>query len=309
MSRLFEARAAALLARDDARGPARVREAAELACLLEVSAPKPGNVSPGRPFRDVRYEDFLASAVAIGEPMAGAGHRGVGATILRAVEATARVTRTNTNLGIVLLLAPLARAACAGQGVAASTGSELRAWLRQALAETTVEDARDAYAAIRLARPGGLGRAPSQDVALEPTATLVEVMRLAAHRDTVAREYATGFAVTFELASPALERARRDGLDWNDAVVETFLTLLASVRDTHIERRAGAAEAAAVSERAAAVLAEGGVRSPEGRRAIAAMDAALRSDRHDRNPGTTADLTTAAVFVALLGGGFHAATR
>src|SRR5438132_10760792 len=95
----------------DKAAAADVAIAAQLACLLEASAPKPGNVSPGRHFADVRYEDFLASAIAIGEPLAGAGVRSVGATVRLAVEATARWTPTNTNLGIVLLLAPLARAA------------------------------------------------------------------------------------------------------------------------------------------------------------------------------------------------------
>ena len=89
---------------------ADVAAAAQLACLLEASAPKPGNVSPGRHFADARYEDFLASAVAIGAPIAGAGARPLGATIRLAVEATARWTRSNTNLGVVLLLAPLAKA-------------------------------------------------------------------------------------------------------------------------------------------------------------------------------------------------------
>ena len=99
-----------------ALGAADVASAAQLACLLEASAPKPGNVSPGRHFADARYEDFLASAVAIGEPLAGAGTRPLGATVRLAVEATARWTRSNTNLGIVLLLAPLARAALRKRG-------------------------------------------------------------------------------------------------------------------------------------------------------------------------------------------------
>ena len=90
---------------------ADVATAAQLACLLEASAPKPGNVSPGRHFADFRYEDLLASAAAIGGPLAGAATRPVGATVRLAVEATARWTRSNTNLGIVLLLAPLSRAA------------------------------------------------------------------------------------------------------------------------------------------------------------------------------------------------------
>jgi triphosphoribosyl-dephospho-CoA synthetase len=333
---------------------------AQLACLLEASARKPGNVSPGRHFADTRYEDFLASAAAIGGPLAGVAERPLGATIRLTIEATARFTRANTNLGIVLLLVPLARAAAtaypgdqghpghpgsdpgdgahAGSdpGDGAHAGSdpgdgahpgsdpddasnwgqaklqelplmlqELRTEVRRVLAGTTVDDAREVYAAIRLASPGGLGRVQAQDVAAEPTATLVEVMQLAAHRDGIAREYATGFATTFESGVPALARARQDGLSWDDAVVETFLTLLATAPDTHVMRRGGSDLAVDVSRRAASVVALGGVRSAEGRRAIEDMDATLRDGRNTANPGTTADLTAAAICAFLLAGGWN----
>jgi len=175
------------------------------------------------------------------------------------------------------------------------------------LAATTVEDARQVYAAIRRAAPGGLGRTDTQDVADEPTASLLEVMRLAAAWDGIAREYATGFGTTFETAVPALELARRDRLSWDDAVVETFLKILAAAPDTHVARRAGTDVAAEVSRLAGAVLDAGSVRTPRGRRAIASLDAALRDRRHLRNPGTSADLTTAALFVVHLKGGlWHA---
>src|SRR5690348_18366848 len=92
---------------------ADVASAAQLACLLEASAPKPGNVAPHARthFRDTRYEHFLASAAAIGPAMLLARRHSLGSTILAACTATARWTRANTNLGIILLLAPLARAA------------------------------------------------------------------------------------------------------------------------------------------------------------------------------------------------------
>src|SRR5262245_25990856 len=92
-------------------GEAAVAAAAKLACHLEVNAPKPGNVSPGRPFNDSCYEDFIASATAIAEPVAAAGRQPLGATVRAAIRATARIAPSNTNLGIVLLFAPLARAA------------------------------------------------------------------------------------------------------------------------------------------------------------------------------------------------------
>ncbi|MCU0620657.1 MAG: triphosphoribosyl-dephospho-CoA synthase [Gemmatimonadales bacterium] len=272
---------------DDAIGAA-----AQLACLLEASAPKPGNVSPGRDFGDTTYADFLASAAAIGPAMARAGDVPLGETILAAVRATRRWTRANTNLGIILLLAPLARAA--------ALGGPLRGRLREVLATTTVRDAAQAYEAIRLARPGGLGRAAVQDVEAAPTVSLREAMVLAASRDAIAAEWATDFALTFDTGAPALRAARRDGLAWDDAVVEAFLALLAEAPDSLIARKLGRAAAAEVSAEAAAALALGGIRTPLGRGAIATLDAALRSPDNRRNPGTSADLTAAALLVVIL---------
>lgn len=277
--------------------PAEVAAAGQLACLLEVSAPKPGNVSPERHFHDTRYEDFLASAVAIGPALAEAGEQPLGVTIRRAVEATLRWTRSNTNLGIVLLLAPLARAALGNGGI-------LRDRLRRVLAETTVKDAAEVYAAIRRARPGGLGEVKTEDVADLPTVSLRAAMALAADRDAIAREYVTDFALTFETGVPAVLAARREGLAWTDAVVETYLALLEAAPDTHIARKLGPAEAAAISLKAREVRAAGGTRSAGGRLALAALDSELRDQRNRRNPGTTADLTCAALFVVILEGGW-----
>ena len=289
-----------------ARWPAaEISTAAQLACLLEAAAPKPGNVSPARAFRDMAFEDFLASAAAIGSPLLQAGANALGTTIRQAVAATERWTRANTNLGMVLLLAPLARAA---SRVAADAGNARAAWrdhVARVLDETTVTDAIDVFAAIRRAAPGGLGKAPEQDVTGEPTLPLKAIMALASDRDDVAREYATSFETTFELAVPALDRARQAQLGWNEAIIETFLTVLATRHDTHVRRRGGEALAADVSRRAIEALGAGGVRSDRGRRTIEQMDAALRTADNLANPGTTADLTTAAVFVVLLTGGWR----
>jgi triphosphoribosyl-dephospho-CoA synthase len=277
--------------------PEDVAAAGQLACLLEVSAPKPGNVSPEHHFHDTRYEDFLASAVAIGPALAEAARHPLGVTIRRAVEDTLRWTRSNTNLGIVLLLAPLARAAL-------RPGGTLRERLSQVLGETTVADACEVYVAIRRARPGGLGEVPDEDVAAAPSVNLREAMALAAERDAVAREYVTDFALTFETGVPAILAARHRGLAWTDTAVEAYLTLLEAAPDTHIARKLGAAEAATVSRRAREVRAAGGTQSAQGRKALAMLDAELRDPRNRRNPGTTADLTCAALFVVILEGGW-----
>lgn len=265
--------------------------AAQLACLVEVSAPKPGNVSPGRHFHDTSYEDFLASAVAIGPALAGAADRPLGGTIRAAIEATVHWAGSNTNLGIVLLLAPLAYAA-------RLNGGSLRERVQRVLAATTVADAAEVYAAIRLAHPGGLGSAPAEDVAGEPAVTLTQAMALAADRDSVAREYATGFSATFEIGVPALRDARRRGIPWSDATVYAYLALLAALPDTLIARKLGRAEAERISRRAAEVR-RGGPRE------LAAFDAELRDGRNTRNPGTTADLTCASIFAVILEDGWN----
>jgi triphosphoribosyl-dephospho-CoA synthase len=280
--------------------PQFVSAAGQLACLLEVSAPKPGNVSPERHFHDTRYEDFLASAVAIGPALANAGQQPLGVTVRRAVEDTLRWTRSNTNLGIVLLLAPLAKAALI-------QGASLRQRVAQVLASTTVEDATEVYAAIRQARPGGLGSSRAEDVAGRPSIPLRETMALAAERDAIAREYISDFRLTFEVGVPALLAARQDKLPWTDAAVEAYLSLLEVTPDTHIARKLGILEAETVSRRAQAARTLGGTRTAAGRQALAELDQELRDERNQRNPGTTADLTCAALFVVILEGGW--ATR
>jgi len=283
---------------DDAgsgRSAAAVAAAAQFACVLEASAEKPGNITPSHDFADTSYEDMLRSAIALGPEIGRAGERGVGATVLAAVEATRRVAGSNTNLGIALLLAPLARAARTGDG-------PLRAGTEAVLAALTLEDARDAYAAIRAADAGGLDEPVEHDVRDAPTVTLRAAMAAAAGRDAVAAEYAEGFPVTFDVGLPAIRRALEDGLAPRAAIVETYLKLLAAVPDTLIARKRGRAEALRVSAAASAALAAGGVRDEPGRAALRDLDADLRGDGNARNPGTTADLVTAVLFVALLEG-------
>ena len=279
--------------------PQRVVAAVQLACLLEASAEKPGNVTPSRSFHNMDYGDFLRSAVAMGPELGRAGDRGVGATILAAIEATRRWTHANTNLGIVLLCAPLAKAALAGN---TPGEGDLRATLRDVLSALTVEDARLAYAAIRLARPGGLEATVQHDIRDEPTVTLREAMASAAERDNIAAEYASDYTITFELGLPSLSAALSRGATPTEAVVQTYLELLAAIPDTLIARKWGPAAAADVSRAAAHTLAAGGVFSAAGERAIAELDARLRSDGTRLNPGTTADLVAATLFVALLEG-------
>jgi triphosphoribosyl-dephospho-CoA synthase len=261
-----------------------VVDAAQLACVLEVSADKPGNITPSHDFHDTSFEDMVRCAIAIGPELVA--ERGVGATVLAVVEASRRAAPANTNLGIALLLAPLAKAALAG--------GPLRERLAETLSALDVADARAAYAAIRLAGAGGLEEPVEHDVRSEPAIGLREAMAAAAERDSIAAEYVTGFALTFEVGLPALAEALGRGLAVRDAIVELHLRLLAHTPDTLIARKAGADAAKEVSAGAREVLA--------GRRTLQSFDASLRTDGNRLNPGTTADLVTATVFVALVEG-------
>ncbi len=261
----------------------------QLACLLEVSAAKPGNITPGHDFSDTTYADMVRSALALGSAFASerARRRGVGELIADGVQATAHVTDANTNLGIVLLFAPLVRAAATRRA-----DETLRSATERVLAQLDIEDAAAAFAAIVRARPGGLGDASEHDVRGPASVSLREAMAAAAHRDSIASEYASGYAIVFDDGLPVLANALRERASTLDAIVSLHVGLLAARPDTLIARKAGAAAASAVTADACQVR--------DGALSLADFDATLRGDGHRLNPGTTADLVAATLLAALL---------
>jgi triphosphoribosyl-dephospho-CoA synthase len=263
----------------------------QLACVLEVSAAKPGNVTPDHDFCDTTYVDMVRSGLALGSAFAGprARRRGVGELIADGVRATASVTDANTNLGIVLLFAPLVRAAATGR-----PDEALRSAVERILGQLDVDDAAAAFAAIVEARPGGLGDAPQHDVRAPARVSLREAMAVAAHRDSIAAEYANGYPIVFDDGLGLLTAALGEGASALDAIVSLHVGLLAARPDTLIARKAGAAAARAVSEDARRVR--------DGTLSLADFDASLRGDGHRLNPGTTADLVAATLLAALLSG-------
>jgi triphosphoribosyl-dephospho-CoA synthase len=263
---------------------------AQISCLLEVTARKPGNVHRGADLPGLHFIDFLLSAAAIAEPMNRAVDDGVGATVESAIQATRMVVSTNTNLGIVLLLAPLA---------AVPRGVPLRSGVESVLAATTVDDASRVYRAIRLANPGGLSQAPDQDIENEPTMRLRDAMALAADRDLVARQYANGFREVFDELLPVIRESLGAGETLETSIVAAFLQTLARHPDSLIVRKRGLVQGQEVSRRAGDVLKAGWPRAVNSRAECEAFDAWLRRAGKDFNPGTTADLVTAAIFVAL----------
>ncbi len=232
---------------------------------------------------------FIASAQAAAAPLFAEGAR-VGQRIESAVAASWAAAGCNTNLGIVLLCAPIA-AAVERRPLGRSAPA-----LEAVLADLDRDDAAAAFRAITRAQPGGLGDAPAEDVRRPPSMALRQAMALAASRDSIARQYANGYADLFDIAVPRLPAAGLTGL----AVQRAYLALLARLPDSHIVRKHGEAVAQTVMSAAQRwhEQAEAGAvldASP----AFIAWDEALKSA--GINPGTTADLTVAALLLASLG--------
>jgi triphosphoribosyl-dephospho-CoA synthase len=263
---------------------------AALACIWEATAPKPGNVYRGADFDDMSYVHFLTSALAIAPVIDRARKLGVGRAVLEGVAATrAVIGPVNTNLGILLLIAPLA---------AVPGGAPLTAEIGKVLERLTLADTRAVYAAIRLVRPGGLGRVAQADVNDDvPNITLLEAMELAAERDLVARQYANGFPDVFALAERLANHAA--ALPLGEAIVRAFLEQLRAEPDTLIARKCGLTMAREVSGAAASVLECLASGNDVYQAVLADFDFWLRSDGHKLNPGSTADLIAAALFVLL----------
>lgn len=267
---------------------------AAAACILEATAAKPGNVHPAAAFPDLCYADLIAAALAIAPAIDAAVGIPLGRTIRAAVEASRQVCRSNANLGIVLAIAPLA-------AVPAEPGS-LMAAIRAGHVTRQLEaidrgDAADVWQAIATARPGGLGTVEACDLANPPPDDLVAAMRLAADRDEIARLWTTGYDLLLDgLVADLVTELRSAPL--KTAIIRGFLRQLARRPDTHVARRHGAAVAADVSRRAAAVLA-----APEAdwQAAAAAFDRSLREPKRI-NPGTTADLVAAALYILVYDG-------
>ncbi|MEN9725769.1 MAG: hypothetical protein RL434_135, partial [Pseudomonadota bacterium] len=221
-----------------------------LACRYDVLAFKPGNVSIARAGHGMRARDFLASA-ALAAPLLVDHGRPLGQRIREAAEATASGVGCNTNLGILLLSAPLLAAGRTG-----SAAQGLAEPLQTVLHATTVEDAAEVYAAIRVAKPAGLGAAPAQDVHRMPTLSLREVMALAAERDQVAAQYANGYQAVLALGLPLLRASLQAGNLLSRAVTDCYLGLLSALEDSHIARKRGRATALAVQAEARAVTSD-----------------------------------------------------
>lgn len=257
------------------------------ACELDVLALKPGNVGDHGAGHDMTAADFRASARAAAPALCDPG-LGVGERVYWAMEATWDVVGRNTNLGILLLAAPLIHAT-----QRRLPGESLRARLRRVLAGLDREDADWVYRAIRLANPGGLGHSERHDVAQPPAVSLLAAMHEAAGRDRIARQYTSGYADIFDTGLPRLRDGRLRWRAEERAVTEVFMGYLADFPDSHVQRKYGTASAEAV--RAQAEACRAATRDcPDWRsHRVRLLDLDIALKAAGINPGTSADLTVA----------------
>lgn len=307
--------------------PDYVSRCLELAILLEISAyPKPGNVHRTSDFQETVYEHFLASAVALTPHFAHGADQGVkvleknvalsrvgvGRIIKEAVtDVNAWQHGGNTLLGSIILLIPMATAAGLTFAQDSSLSiNNLRRNLKRVVEGTSADDALNLYDAITLAQPGGLGKSPQLDVTdvkskqeiSDQHISLFEVFKISAPWDSVSKEWVTNFHITFGIGYPFFLQQLNETKNVNAATVHTYLKILSEIPDTLITRKAGEDKSKWVSGQAGQILEVGGLNTSEGRRRIQEFDQKLHDADHKLNPGTTADITSAVLAVAILGG-------
>jgi len=298
----------------------------ECAILLEVSAPKPGNVTRTAGFEGTRYEHFLVSAVAVAPSFERAAERGVAVSrgelnpsdigigrIIRdcVTKATNWQRGGNTLLGSVIMLSPIAVAAGMTESMQEVFDIKaIRKNLRTVIESTTPEDAADVYEAIMAAKPGGLGKISeldvndpdSKDKILKERISLYQVFKIASRYDSICSEWINNYPITFDIAYPSLtcQLAKED--DLNKAIVYAFLKVLAERPDTLIARKTSLEKAVEISAKAREILGLNCLESREGKSALDAFDLQLRSSGNLLSPGTTADIIAASLGLCVLGG-------
>ncbi len=261
------------------------------ACEHEVAAPKPGNVNCFSDAHDMQLQDFINSAHAIA-PALSDQNSSVGQMILNAIIATRTVVDCNTNLGIVLLFAPLC---CAIRHC--DSFEQLPSQLEYVLKKLTVEDANYAYEAIRLAQAGGLGQSDEQDINNTPTVTLRQAMAIAQNRDTIAAQYLNNYREIYTIGLVKLTESLNCGESIEWATTFAYLNLLSNVPDSLIYRKYGLERAHEIMNIAKQLLGN----PLEFRRVsqlehnILQWDTELKEEA--TNPGTTADLTAATLLL------------
>jgi triphosphoribosyl-dephospho-CoA synthase len=304
----------------------QISQCLQLAILLEVSSEKPGNVNLTSSFEGTTCQHFLASAIAAGPALQKAARQGIlvaGNKVCLEKVGLGQLIKTcvsdvnawqrggNTILGTIMLFVPIA--AAAGMTSEKKDFSfelrEMRKNIDKIISASTALDSVHLYQAIAIANPSGLNKSADLDVndsaskqrLIQENITLLDVFKIGADYDDISNEWVNNFPVTFDLGYPYLkEQLKTKHL--NTAIVHTFLKILSERPDTFIARKVGRQKAIEVSADAKVVLELGGLETEKGKKSLREFDQKLRQSQNKCNPGTTADLTAAALALCTLSG-------
>jgi triphosphoribosyl-dephospho-CoA synthase len=306
-----------------------IAQAIQIACLLEAAAEKPGNISPGKSFNDLNYNHFLFSAAAVFPAFLNIEEKGVGEIVYKGIKETHSLIDTNTNLGILLLTAPLASAYVKLRkrkkqsffdypsmelekwhkekenklNAESSFLKELRKELHLVLNNLDKKDAEFAYQAINFSKAGNLDKVEKGDIADNVDLNLYDAMKLAENRDNIAFEYVNDYSIIFDFAYPRFitNMNKIDSID--NLIIKTFIEILAEYPDSLIARKYDFKTAEQISLKTGKLLKKlenFDIQSKKAENLIAEFDKYLRSQKRKFNPGTTADIITAVIFLSIL---------
>lgn len=286
-----------------------IAQAAQTASLLEASAAKPGNVYPNKSFEDLNYHHFLYSSTAILPAFLNLDQKSVGDIILEGVKETYSLVKTNTNLGILLLISPLALAYASLRKKKLTNEIRNEELIRLLKHETktilqnlTKKDAELTYLAINYSQAGNLSKVKKGDLKDKVELTLYQAMELAQNRDRIASEYVNDFSLTFNFAYPVFLKNLRKFSKIDDVIIQSYLEILAEYPDTLIARKWGYNFAVKISQKTKELLKKlNNIKEHELRKKeIMKFDSYLRSKKEKINPGTTADFIAAVIFLTIL---------
>jgi len=288
-----------------------IAQALQIACLLEAAAKKPGNISPGNSFDDLNYNHFLFSAAAIFPAFLNIEGKSVGEMVYQGIKETHSLINTNTNLGILLLTAPLASAYVKlrnknDQAIFTHQVLELeklREELHLVLNNLDKKDAEFVYQAINFSKAGNLDKVKKGDINEKADLSLYDAMKLAEDRDNIAFEYVNDYSIIFDFAYPKFIKNMNEINTINDLIIKTFLEILAEYPDTLIARKYNLKTAEKISYKTKKLLRElenFDIESKKAKKLLAEFDQYLRFEKRKFNPGTTADFITAVIFLVIL---------